>query len=82
VRDRCPNLVRQLRTYRYLRSSHLGLNPQDARGDVLKADDHAVDALRYGLYSEAKLRGMTPETIQKQRNSGAHGVQVRSDRFR
>lgn len=82
VRDRCPNLVRQMRTYRYLRSSHQGLNPQDARGDVLKADDHAVDALRYGLYSEAKLRGMTPETIAKRRDPRVHGVHVHSARLR
>ncbi len=75
VRSRCPNLVRQLRSYRRLRSNKSGLNPQNAPDAPLKADDHAVDALRYGLYSEAITTGFTPEAVGRKRNPSQFGVQ-------
>ncbi len=40
-REDCPNLIRQMRTYRRLRSNKTGLNPRDAADQVLKSDDHA-----------------------------------------
>ena len=46
-RDACPNLMREMRTYRWKRSTGKGANPQDAKPEPLKRDDHAVDALRY-----------------------------------
>ncbi len=81
VRDRCPNLIRQLRTYRRLRSSKTGLNPRDARDEVLKSDDHAVDALRYGLFSEASQVDIAPSTMSRRHSPERHGVQVHSTRL-
>lgn len=48
----CPKLARQIRTYRWERSSGIGVNPKDARPRPLKKDDHAPDALRYLLHSD------------------------------
>lgn len=56
-RDRCPNLVRQMRTYRWLKASKNAVNPKDPKGEPLKADDDEVDALRYLLYSEHHSKG-------------------------
>ena len=81
LREKCPNLMRQMRTYRRLRSDKSGLNPRDAPDAVLKADDHAVDALRYGLFSEANRSGLTPTTLRRTHQPGRHGVLVQSDRL-
>lgn len=80
-RERCPNLARQMRTYRRLRSGKTGLNPRDAADAPLKADDHAVDALRYGVFSEASITGMSPSFLARQHNPLRHGVHVQSARF-
>jgi len=76
VKDRCPHLVRQMRTYRRLRSNKTGLNPRDARDEVLKCDDHAVDALRYGIFSEASIEGITPSAMAKQHTPDRFGVKL------
>lgn len=81
VRDNCPNLVRQMRTYRRLKSSDSGLNPASARDAPLKKDDHAVDALRYGLFSEATQAGVSPSTMSRMHTPEKHGVQVHSERL-
>lgn len=80
-RQACPNLVRQMRTYRRVRSSKIGLNPRDAPDEVLKSDDHAVDALRYGLFSEASMQGITPTTMARKHSPQSHGVHVHSKRL-
>ena len=76
ARTRCPNLVRQLRTYRRMRGSRSGLNPQDAPDAPLKCDDHAVDALRYGVFSEASANGLSVSAISRQHSSNRFGVKV------
>ena len=81
VREKCPNLVRQMRTYRRLKSNKRGLNPRDARDEVLKADDHAVDALRYGVFSEAAMTGFTPSSMAREHNPLRHGIQIQSSRL-
>ena len=81
VKENCPNLIRQLRTYRRLRSNKSGLNPRDAPDQVLKSDDHAVDALRYGLFTEALQAGVTPSTMSRNHSPERHGVQVQSTRL-
>ncbi len=52
-RRNCPNLIKQLRTYRWLKSSGTGLNPKAARPEPLKRNDDLVDALRYLIHSDA-----------------------------
>lgn len=74
----CPNLARELRTYRWEKGSDKGINPRDARPVPLKRDDHAVDALRYLLFSEATKTGIAPESKRRQRDSGRYGIQLGS----
>jgi phage terminase large subunit-like protein len=64
-KQNCPNLSREMRTYRWERSSESGLNPRDARPVPLKKDDHAVDALRYLLFSEAHKTGETVQSFER-----------------
>lgn len=64
-KDRCPNLAREMRTYRWERGSDRGLNPRDPRPVPLKKDDHAVDALRYLTFSEAFRTGQATESFQR-----------------
>ncbi|MCC7424811.1 MAG: hypothetical protein IT428_31455 [Planctomycetaceae bacterium] len=77
----CPNLARQMRTYRWMRGNEMGINPRDARKEPLKKDDHAVDALRYMLFSEARITGAVPEAKGRAVDSKRHGVHLhgRSD---
>lgn len=75
-RTNCPHLARQMRTYRWLKSNDIGLNPRDARREPLKKDDHAVDGLRYPLFSEACLTGGTPGTVQRDRSVANRGVKL------
>lgn len=82
LKERCPNLVRQMTTYRRMKGNKNGLNPRDAVDAPLKADDHAVDALRYGVFSEASISGISPSTIARLHNPQQHGVQVNSGRLK
>ena len=52
-KDSCPNLARQIQTYRSTVGT-TGRNPRDAKPMPLKKDDHAPDALRYLLHSAIK----------------------------
>ncbi len=65
----CPNLVREMRTYRWIRGTENGRNPTDSRGVPLKKDDHAVDTLRYLVFSEANAVGTTPEKFRRERET-------------
>jgi hypothetical protein len=64
-KERCPNLWRQMQTYRWKRGSDQGLNPRAGQMEPVKMDDDAVDALRYLLFSEAKSRGATISQIAR-----------------
>ena len=64
-KERCPNLWRQIQTYRWKRGSDSGLNPRAGAMEPVKVDDDAVDALRYLLYSESKSRGATIQQIAR-----------------
>lgn len=74
VKDNCPNLARQMRTYRWERGAVAGRNPRDAQMKPLKKDDHACDALRYLVYSEANKAGIIPEVKRRERRHERHGV--------
>jgi phage terminase large subunit-like protein len=74
---KCPKLARQMRTYRWERSSKnlRAVNPKAARPVPLKKDDDCVDALRYLLYSDA--RGMSKLTSQRALpDAKRHGVHL------
>jgi phage terminase large subunit-like protein len=77
-RDRCPELARQMRTYRWLRSSGKGLNPRAPRPEPLKRNDDLVDALRYMIYSEASRHSETgPEVdTERRRRFAFYGAEV------
>jgi hypothetical protein len=51
-RKGAPNLARYIQSYRWKRAAQRGVNPQDAKPEPLKKDDHAPDALRYLLHSD------------------------------
>lgn len=76
----CPYLARQMRTYRWLKSNPMGLNPKAARREPLKKDDHAVDSLRYMVFTEAVHTGTIPSSIKRKDTSVSRGV--RHDRVR
>jgi phage terminase large subunit-like protein len=75
-RENCPNLSREIRTYRWVQGSDRGLNPRDARPEPLKKDDHAVDALRYLLFSEAQVDGATPTSTSRGGDYSQKGIQL------
>lgn len=80
----CPNLARQMRTYRWMNPQEHGINPRDARREPLKKDDHACDALRYMAFSEARYTGAVPSTKHRETDD-THGVykpKTRADRWR
>jgi hypothetical protein len=78
----CPYLCRTLRTYRWERSNENSLNPRSAKPQPLKKDDHAVDALRYMVFSDANRTGTIPESMERKRDRKRHGVQVAGGRGR
>lgn len=71
----CKNLLRELKSYRWEKSSDSGLNPRDARPVPLKKNDHLADALRYLLFSQADRTGQTAEAVARDREYGRHGIQ-------
>lgn len=72
----CKNLKKQMKTYRWRAGSEAGRNPTDARAEPLKKEDHAVDALRYLVFSEATVTGTTPESMAKIREQNHRGVRL------
>jgi phage terminase large subunit-like protein len=79
--DNCPNLVREMRTYRRYRPVSTSVNAVAAKDAPLKIGDHAVDALRYCCWSEACTSGMIPRTIARQHSANRHGIQLQSSKF-
>jgi phage terminase large subunit-like protein len=55
---RCPNLIRELGSYRFRKESPL----QSAKEAPLKKADHACDALRYLVHSEAERPSIKGDT--------------------
>lgn len=76
----CPKLARQMKSYRWKKSSEIGTNPEDARVEPVKKNDHAVDALRYLLFSEAVHTGVTPSSMAKKKHSKERGVHLAGSR--
>lgn len=79
-RRRCPNLVREMGTYRWPKGSGSIDNPRDARPEPLKFDDHAVDALRYMVFSEENYGGGHYGSRDKHINKRDYGIQLRNGR--
>ena len=77
---KCPNLYREFNTYSWEEGTgDSARNPKDAKPKPLKKDDHALDALRYLLFSEdsfkdveitSKDRGFSPERYGILQSSG------------
>lgn len=70
----CLRLVKSLRSYRWKRSSGVGINPAVARREPLKRDDDPADALRYMLYSESQWKDIAPSSQRTERDFTRHGV--------
>lgn len=78
-RKRCPNLAREMQTYRWEQGTARGLNPRAGRPKPLKKWDDAVDALRYMVFSEAGGE-YNPESIPRTEQAGRHGVHFKKSR--
>ncbi len=81
-RRRCPVLARQMKTYRWHRSSNTGLNPSAAKPVPLKRDDDCVDALRYLIFSDYtyNTHGVEGATIVKPAPTGVRFRRVARNR--
>jgi hypothetical protein len=77
-RKRCPNLVRELGTYRWRQGTESERNPMDPRPEPLKKDDHACDALRYILLSEEQYGGGHYGSKQRAFEPRQYGIQHRN----
>jgi hypothetical protein len=79
-RQNCPNLIREMRIYRWKKTSGKGINPQVARPEPLKMADDTCDALRYLLHTDAGLAmNMAPKITRETRRLGV-GVQLAGER--
>jgi len=57
VMDHCENLIKEIGKYRYLDQRRTEGNKRNAAELPAECDDHAIDALRYAIYSD-EMRGM------------------------
>ncbi len=73
----CPKLCQQFKTYRWRQGTETGRNPTDARMEPLKKNDHAVDSLRYLVFSDANSIGITPEGVKKTKDYRRYGIQMK-----
>jgi len=55
VMDKCVNVIREFESYRYEKST-----TKNVKEEPLKMDDHAMDAIRYAIYS--RETGFTPSS--------------------
>lgn len=67
-RERCPQLCSQMKRYRWMTPTEAG---PDAPKAPFKKDDHAVDGLRYGVFTEAARKGGTIERKSRQHSERA-----------
>ena len=75
-REFCPNLWRQMQTYRWVRGTDSGLNPRAGKPEPLKVDDDAVDALRYLLFTEARKSNTTTQQLVHKESAARRTVQL------
>ena len=61
VHKNCTNLIREFKAYRWIQPNEAthSLNPVSPRREPLKIDDHALDALRYMIFTDDGREGMT-----------------------
>jgi hypothetical protein len=66
IHKSCVNLIREFKTYRWIQANEStnSLNPISPRREPLKIDDHAIDALRYMIFTDDGREGMTIETVK------------------
>lgn len=77
-KKRCPNLAREIQLYRWLKGSANSINPRDAKPEPLKKDDHSCDSARYVLFSEARQKGMTAESVERPGAPARRNIRYRS----
>lgn len=59
-KDKCPNLCRELMNYRYKELTEIQEKTRNVSEEVVKKDDHAVDALRYLVMSRPAVPTQAP----------------------
>ena len=70
----CKNLIRELPGYKWPE----GTDTRNPKDDPIDKDNHAIDALRYGVFSEevGLKGGGVPQPLTIQRPGNRHGVQL------
>ena len=59
-KDKCPNLCRELQTYRYKEYTEIQEKTRNKSEDPVKKNDHAVDALRYMMMTRPNTPSKPP----------------------
>ncbi len=80
-RKRCPNLMREMVSYRRQRQVSTGPNAAAPKDAPVKSKDDAVDAMRYLVFSEANQTGTTVSTMAHEHSGNRHGVQIESKKI-
>lgn len=73
-RKNCPQLIAEMRRYRWYKSKTTGLNPNAAKFQPLKRNDDLVDALRYLIHTDASNCGSGVVGMHVALDPKRHGV--------
>ena len=63
LKHKCKNLVRELRSYQWMKQPDITLNPKNVKMVPQDFDNHCCDALRYLLYSESCQTNVAPTVL-------------------
>ena len=78
IHRKCKNLVREMGTYHYPECTTENVNSRDPAFEPVKRDDHAVDALRYLLFSEEGYGGGQYGSRDKHIEKQRYGIQFKN----
>jgi hypothetical protein len=67
----CKELIRQIKGYRWKQGPKNIINPKDAPIEVVSADNHLVDCLRYGVFSTdgTPVKSWAPAVIRQEKRN-------------
>jgi hypothetical protein len=78
IHRKCRNLIREMGTYHYPECTTENVNSRDPAFEPVPRDDHAVDALRYLLFSEESYGGGHYGSRGKHIDKKSYGIQLRN----
>lgn len=80
IHEGCRNLRREFQQYQWEKGGG-GLNPKSPRAIPVKKNDHALDALRYGIYSEENWEASPPQAFEHEVDGGRFGINLSRGRI-